>query len=54
MSSTILEQIRLNHENSEIFERAIGEELDRKPVGVSLIDYASVSVAKLLFISAKS
>ena len=37
MSSSILEQIRLNHEISELYESAICKELDVKPVGVSFL-----------------
>ena len=34
MSSTILEQIRSNHENLEVYEKAVMQELDVKPSGV--------------------
>ena len=34
MSSSILEQIRINHELSELYESAICKELDQKPAGV--------------------
>lgn len=37
MSSSILEQIRVNHEVSELYESAICKELDVKPVGVSFL-----------------
>ncbi len=35
MSSSILEVMRVNHEQSELYEVAIGEELDERPNGVS-------------------
>jgi hypothetical protein len=42
MSSTILEQIRLNHEYAELFELGICDELDNKPSGVSTNSFHSV------------
>jgi hypothetical protein len=36
MSSLVLEQIRINHELSELSEQAICKELDLKPNGVSI------------------
>jgi hypothetical protein len=35
MSSSLLEVMRVNHEQSEHYEVAIGDELDTKPNGVS-------------------
>ncbi len=35
MSSSLLEVLRLNHEQSELYEVAIGDELDKRPNGVS-------------------
>lgn len=37
MSSTILEQIRSLHEISDLYEKAIGDVLDEKVLGVSHI-----------------
>jgi hypothetical protein len=42
MSSSIVEQIRVNHELSELYEQAICKELDEKPSGVSLT-YCKIS-----------
>ncbi len=38
MSSSILEVMRVNHEQSELYEVAIGEELDERPNGVSPLE----------------
>lgn len=35
MSSSLLEVLRINHEQSERYEVAIGDELDQRPNGVS-------------------
>lgn len=39
MSSSHIEILRLNHEISEKYELAIGDELDKKPNGVCKLYY---------------
>lgn len=48
MSSTALENIRLNHEYAELYERAICDELDSKPQGQKAKTWQQNKIAKLL------
>jgi hypothetical protein len=49
MSSSILEQIRVNHELSELYEDAICKELDEKPVGVRSMQWCTFFAGSLPF-----